>query len=775
MKFVLVDHAASLDLVSDRRVQSTSFEVGLKLVNALRDAGTAPVLGNVYCRLENSNLYLLGKNQKTDACLVMDLEQAPLFTGRPDDDVLVVFQRLLRFAIKYWDNLTLSGNEHFIPGSTKAVVFPFPMVTHSGYRIAIEREVTNRRIERRLPGKHLLVYSHGTDTGPGAQFEPDDRVFRLAIEGVTAVRSAAVAAAVRSDAASAAGTPVVAVTELKTPQGVAQRNMALRSLEQWMHSLTKDQTAFVIRDLTSPERIEGPAGTGKTLCLVLRAIRMLHDAHEAQRECHVMFVTHGEAMRNNLMGLVDVTSPKPYHHHTRMGLSQSLTITTLQSWCGKLLGETLSPQEYLDQDAMESKQTRLLYVLESLEEAMRADFSTHAVLMSAEARQYFEIETASADGQWNVAEMLQHEIGVIIKGRAEEDYDAYRRLSYLRYGLPLQCDGDRGFVFTIFQRYKSKLERVGQFDTDDVVLSAIGQLHTPIWRRRRGREGFDAVLVDETHLFNLNELSILHYMTRREGALPIAFAVDRSQAPGDRGITNAVIEEVITGGSKVEPVTIRDVFRCAPPITNLALSVTAAGATFFTNYFENPLKDAKSSPTFDDEQKSRKPVYHICVDDSGAVTKAIELVDRLVHDLGCQRADIVVIAFSNELFSLIERESRRVGRVESIRERGDIEVVRRARASGRFVLALPDYVGGLEFDGAVLVGVDDGRVPPAAGTGTDSSRHFLSFMYHSKLYVAITRARYRVEIIGTSPRGPSRLLEHAFSSDLIERWDGANR
>ena len=134
-----------------------------------------------------------------------------------------------------------------------------------------------------------------------------------------------------------------------------------------------------------------------------------------------------------------------------------------------------------------------------------------------------------------MAQMFQHEISVVIKGRANENLDQYRALPRLAYGLPLTNPADRGFVFLVFKRYQEKLGATAQFDTDDIALTAIGQLDTPIWRRRRTTEGFDAIFVDETHLFNMNELSVFHFLTKRDGPYSIAYSVDRSQALGDRG------------------------------------------------------------------------------------------------------------------------------------------------------------------------------------------------------------------------------------------------
>ncbi|WP_316867181.1 hypothetical protein, partial [Ralstonia mannitolilytica] len=113
--------------------------------------------------------------------------------------------------------------------------------------------------------------------------------------------------------------------------------------------------------------------------------------------------------------------------------------------------------------------------------------------------------------------------------------------------------------------------------------------------------------------------------------------------------------------------------------------------------------------------------------------------------------------------------TRRDGAVKS---RGDIEAVNRARVSGRYVLTAPEFVGGLEFGGAILVGIDNGRVPPRGISSYEDSQNFLSYASHQRVYVALTRARFRVEILGTKARGVSPLLNSAIASDLLAVGEG---
>jgi ATP-dependent exoDNAse (exonuclease V) beta subunit len=68
----------------------------------------------------------------------------------------------------------------------------------------------------------------------------------------------------------------------------------------------------------------------------------------------------------------------------------------------------------------------------------------------------------------------------------------------------------------------------------------------------------------------------------------------------------------------------------------------------------------------------------------------------------------------------------------------------------------------------VLVGVDELHVPPAATAATVESRHFVQYAAHNLLYVAFTRARFRVDIIGDRMSAPSKLLKTAIDGKLIE-------
>jgi hypothetical protein len=240
---------------------------------------------------------------------------------------------------------------------------------------------------------------------------------------------------------------------------------------------------------------------------------------------------------------------------------------------------------------------------------------------------------------------------------------------------------------------------------------------------------------------------------------------------GDRGWTDELFEETLSPNEAARRATakteIRSIFRCSPQIVNLAFSVTSAGATLFTN-FEDPMLMAVSMFTPEEERKCSTPTLVPCVSDDDMVEQAFNRGEGIAKELAASRYDIVLVAFTDELFRKAVAYAKAQNKpVELLKQRGDIDAIRRAQQSGRFVLSTPEYIGGLEFEGAVLIGVDDGRVPPSRTSDSLDSVNYLSYASHNRLYVAITRARYRVEVLIVSERGPSSLLTSAIASHFL--------
>lgn len=758
-RFIFIDSEAAQDLVSSRVLQSEDFSEGRLLAATLMGSVAAPALSTLTFAVEHAEgLYFLHEKSNHRDLLIIDLEAAPLFADCTTRDTLLRLQKVLRFARRRWTRTSPAINEKLIPNSTKGVVFPYPITSQTSIRITVELAPDQKRREKRARGMEMLVHRIGTDEGGGAQEEAGVTNFRRALEGLPGAEDAL--AEVKETSESPRKIDALSVTRLQ--EGTLPGTIAGCTFDEWQGYLTNSQKNFVTGDLIAPHRIEGPAGTGKTLSLVLKCIWNVRTATLAKREHRALFIAHSEATKRGIQEMFDPELGRLAQDSVLS--AQSVKITTLQSLCQELLRYDISESEFLDRDAFEAKQAQLLYGLEAIEETMASEYSSHRPHLSP-AFASFLAET----DRWVLAEMLQHEVGVMIKGRAAEDLERYKKLSPLRYGLPTDTEGDKAFVFLMFRAYQKRLESSGQFDTDDVVLSALSQLDTPLWRRRREREGFDAIYVDETHLFNINELSIFHRLTRTSNSFPIAYSADVSQSLGDRGWSEQDFSSALVGDNKTEEsqTVFTSIFRCSPDIVNLAFSITSSGATLFTN-FDDPLAAAASAFTDEEERKCAPPEFLSYLTDVQMIQGAFHQADVFAAEMKVNRSDIAIIVFGNELFSEVEKAARVANKpVEIVKHRGDVEVVKRAHQASRFILSTPDYVGGLEFAGVILVGIDKGRVPPKLTATSFDSDNFVSYATHQRLYVAITRAKYRVAILGLKPRGPSDILSSAIAQGIL--------
>lgn len=764
-KYIVIDKIAATDLVSSRQFQSIDFAAGRKFVELLTGkTNILPTAPGMHCFAEKEYLYVLNNKSIENNILVIDYENAPLFEGRSDNESLYLIQKIMRFSIKRWENMSFTLTERFLSGSTKAILFPFPFSAQVPFRITCELSPDDKRRSRRTSGaQELLIYKCGNDEGGGAGEQASITNFRKAISDLREFQSTALEHANRNestrDIASA-----LDVTTLSDGSHYFQLGDA--SIEDWLPLLTDIQKEFITKNIEGPHRIDGPAGTGKTLCLVLKCIYHLIHSLKNNLSHHSLFIVHSEATKKNIEHLFKSDIFKYNISSNCFDSSVSLRIETLQSYCSTILNTNIQDTEFLDRDAFESKLIQILYITEALNETKAKDFSTYNKLMSPEF-----ISVISNTDDWYAAEMFQHEISVMIKGRAEEDQTKYFKLSRLEYGLPVITTGDRAFTFQVFNSYRNKFIQSGQFDTDDVVLSALGQLSTPIWRRRRLREGFDSIYIDETHLFNFNELSIFHKLTKNEDHYPIIYSSDISQSLGDKGWSNGVLNDAIcsTCDEKTRDKTSIDtVFRSSPHIINLAFSVTSSGATLFNN-FHNPLNSIKNAFSFVDEKKCDTPTYKFFISDSEMIKEAFLEADRVATATKSLKSDVAIISFGDELFNLIQKYSISNNKpVEIINKRGDVEALKLAKLGGKYIITQPEYVGGLEFSSVIILGVDKDRVPPSTSSDCNESCHFLSYVAHQKLYVAITRAKYHVSIFGIKSRGPSPIFNTAISNNLIK-------
>ena len=768
MRYICIDDGAVNELISGREYQSMDFQEGARLINALS--------GNVRFLMKQKKIVLFQDKEgaflttrgfwKSKKFVVIDCKQSELFSQLSLDQSLTSFQKLLRFCTKYWTNRTFNNSEKIIQGTSKAILFPLPYENDAPFRVAIERYPLRERLKKRqMDGHFLLVYKSGRHAGNSATETADETTFRRVYNSLSEVYDTVSNTVSRLDQTQDA--EHLASTDLSDTPGVLKPIQI--PLKKWFPNLTEYQSKFVFAPRDTPHRLQGPAGTGKTLSLMLRTVRILLEAERSGTDCHALLVTHSEATREAISEALLTIDDKNFQFRDRFEDTVSLSVHTLASLCAKFLATSISETEFVDRDAQDSKILQQLYVERAIEHARSSEFASFSPHLSSGFREFLQKEANE-----RLSIIFQHEIAVLIKGRAGDSFEIYKKCPPLKYGLPIENSADKGFAFAVFQAYQRQLEDANQFDTDDVVISAVGQLDTPIWRRRRAREAFDFIAIDETHLFNINELQVFHHFTRGVERFPISFTIDRAQAVGDQGWNDMKSFDVLFGTRESEldstndTTTVNAIFRCSPNIAEFCYSILASGATLFTN-FVNTMSPTQSAFTVEDERRSQRVKFFPYSDIDAMVVGAFQLAEQLRRQTKSSRSEVLVTTLSDELLNHIRDYAKESNKPATFLERrGDFRQVSLASKSGHLVIGHADFVGGLEFNAVVIVGVDKGRVPHEGESSTANSRSYATYAAHNRLYVAASRARYALYVLGERGRGPSELLKGATANGLIE-------
>lgn len=759
MGYLLIERNACIEIVQNRFYQNIGFPPARELIALIKNSGSGLTGLDVSKNNRGAIVYF---GSLSDDAVVFDFDTLSVVKDCTESNLLLAFQKTLRFCVKHWDSLALGSSEMYLKGSTKALVFPFPYVANGpAYRITVEREPNAKRLSKREKGRYLLAYKSGITEGEGSHEEAGLTNFRRAYDDFGALDSIVKAKLMEDKTQNSLST-----FGITTLNGTASTIPAEQGFERWRHLLTDEQSEFVHSDWAVPHRLEGPAGTGKTLCLVLKAIHTLRALADMNQPHRAVFVVPSdelaEIIKNRFVGnggmdyLVD--SMTEYTDEP-----QTISVITLQKLCAQLLNHRIDETEFLDRDSVESKNTQLLYLDQIVSDVKTKDIPLLGQYLSRDF-----LDFLASEDSWTLAQLLRHEVAVVIKGRANGGLDAYKSIPPLDYGLPISTLHDKEYVFSKYLDYQKRLEASNQYDIDDVVISAIGQLDTPIWRRRRQQLGYDSIFIDEVHLFNLNEISVLHYLTKQASQVPISYSIDRSQAVGDIGWNDSEFYDALgTNLNSAAPTNpVNAVFRSSSEIVELAFCVTTSGASLFTN-FQNPLELATETFTADEEKKCARPCVTYLADDGEFANTTSKQVDAMAKSLQVSKDNILVIVFDDQLLGVIKQSWRQVNKgFKELDRRGDLLAINEATKAGCPIISSPELVGGLEFMGVILVGCDKGRLPQNGST-SEFGRAYVNYRAHNNLYVAITRAKYRVEFIVNRNRGISDILQRAVASELL--------
>jgi hypothetical protein len=523
--------------------------------------------------------------------------------------------------------------------------------------------------------------------------------------------------------------------------------------DQWIaptSPLTTTQRRILESDIADrqPLRIAGAAGSGKTLLMMLLAIRKLRSAEQQESPLRVLYIVHNAAMQEKVWVRFITLDAGVFLESVG---ERTLDVKTLFEYSRDILqvesGAVYNP------DAQESKRFQVEVVSDCLRDVMARNPNTLvASTLLREVSKSSELFAIFAD-------LVADEISLAIKGHGlVDDRKTYvgseRRLSRLHGILNSE---ERQLMFDVYEEYRHRVfETLEMFDTDDLAVSLASKLTTPLWAMQRRKLGYDYVFIDETQLFNENERRLFPLLTRGTTAhVPVVLALDEAQQT--RAVPSAGFGLLGLEGLSYE--ALESVHRSTQAILQLAFFVIQRTTDLFGSDF--PDFTGTTEPVVPDTHRlAGPPELRRAALDSNVGDEIIRQVNAFRRD-NIRQIGIVCHAerYWEEVLAAVSSTDLPF---IVLNERGE----RLDSSKPLVALGRPDTIGGQEFDAVLAVGLEQGVVPPRVNNHALAAA--LEQQALREMYLSFTRSRYRLVVVSSHSSAPTSILSEAAKKGLLK-------
>ena len=532
----------------------------------------------------------------------------------------------------------------------------------------------------------------------------------------------------------------------------------------WVERLTDEQRKFFNHPSSTPVKLRGPAGSGKTLALELKALKETYLARDTGRTIRVLFVTHSWAMAEQVdRGLRSLDE---------MGVMSDFAVFPLIEIAKSVLPsfESIAKNSaLLGEDSYSGRRLLLDQIEQTLWRFRTGDWLGYEVGASSEFKERMKAQRGSPE--WNsLVWDLMHEFSSVISASgilpgitAEKRYLALRRLDWM---MPLTTESEKKLVLRVYSEHIALLRSNNLLSTDQLVNDLVSYLETFAWDYRRGKDGFDLIFVDEMHLFSDQERLALNYLSRDAGRFPSVFmAMDPRQAPTEiyadfqvANVGSAQNVDTERNLGKVDSVDLTRIHRFSPQILELVKFIHRSYPTLKLGDDYLIDSDTLESSASTGEVPRLFPYSSPSVEVTSVVRRAGE---RQVHSGSSRRVALVLID-DGRLKEFQDETIKQGLSVVTLKSRDDIDLLRYTKRA--VVLSAADYVAGLQFDEVLVAGFP--TVLPSEHLSVPQQRRILA-----ALYVAVSRASLEVEIhIHTEIGDIASLLQRAAAAGVLESY-----
>jgi hypothetical protein len=474
------------------------------------------------------------------------------------------------------------------------------------------------------------------------------------------------------------------------------------------------------------------------------------------------FITHSKASADMVTSLAK--SLDSLGLVSGQGLYCKIEINTLYELAYKYLETGLRDLEPLSIDGLEGRQLQEMMIKDVLKE-MSADSrclkNYSSKIDSALESQWFSSDPTmesqfTSDLMNEFASVLDSE-GIREGEREGEKYAKKTRRARALMSLPSEID--RRFILEIHRRYCDALDHQKMISVDQIVIDFDTFLDSNTWNRIRDRDGYDALFVDEMHLFTVLEYELLRKLVVKandEDGRPrrptIFMAYDNKQS------TRSFRRSADSAPS--QPVRLNQVFRYTPQISNFLRDLDGVSSALDGVNDTRELYDGESGV-----ESGELPRLIEYIDEASLFRGVMGAARRIAKRLDGDGRRIAVLCVSQEMFSrhletaYEHREFKNAFFLIDSREVSS----KLQYARTRFVFSMPEYVAGLQFDTVLLMHIDAVEAP------SDPSARRQRNELTTNIYLGASRAEKVLILSSCQNRGgTANVLHQAITRNTIE-------
>ncbi len=451
-----------------------------------------------------------------------------------------------------------------------------------------------------------------------------------------------------------------------------------RSYEEWERYLTDPQKSLLNEPLETSLRIVGPAGSGKTLSLCMRALQVSRNEAVIAQGKRILVATHSWAMSERIDGILSTLNGG----YAPTGITVFPLLSLLELHAGHIGQHKI---EVIGDDSTDGRVKSLEIITEALELTKRdqhlgiSPWISDSISAAHDSRARLEL----------IVNLYEEISGVIsASGVAPDDNESIREYINSKredWMPPFPNIPDRGFVISVYRAFMQELVDRGAITTDQFILDSIRILETFAWRMRKETEGYDYIFVDELQLFDPQERTVLELLGRQKKGVPFITAEDPSQG---------VFSTLNSRRSSVDnvPVYLDVVHRFNREIFEFIAFIYQK---FPLNALPLKIRDNKGSG-------KDRPKLYACDDTDTSLAKAADIVsDISSKSKPNERICVVTLGdVDKKITDLLVARRLQVVRLTSF---DDIEQL---SYSKRTIVVSPwEFIGGTQFSHVVVLGL----------------------------------------------------------------------